>query len=209
MSGANPPAQGATSRAYRVHRALTMTGRWSIFGLLLTPLIYNPWAYLYGDAFFPPKWAWIGTMSAIGAAAVMTRSLIGAPLRFTFDPAWAAALVFFLLHPLSLIWAESPSLAVERSLQIGALTLALAVGVQVVRTRRVLLTMAWIAVGAGVLTALWTLRQDFAAAFWPHRTGVVPNLPDWRGYLSAGMGNTNHIGDLLALCLLIALVLFG
>jgi O-antigen ligase len=209
MSDAHPPARTASTRIHQVHRALTLTGRLSIFGLLLTPLIFNPWAYLYGDAFFPPKWAWIGSMSALGAAAVLTRSLIGAPLRFMFDPAWTAALVFFLLHPLSLLWADSPSLGVERSLQIGAATLALAVGIQVVRTRRVLLTMAWIAVAVAVVTALWTLQQDFAAAFWPARAGVVPNLPDWRGYLAAGLGNTNHIGDLLALAILIALVLFA
>jgi O-antigen ligase len=201
--------QPTPTRVHRGHRALTMTGRLCVFGLILTPLIYNPWAYLYGDAFFPPKWAWIGAMSGIGAAAVLTRSLIGAPLRFTFDPAWAAALVFFLLHPLSLIWTQSRSLGIERTLQIGALTLAVAVGIQVVRTRRVLLTMAWIGVAVGVATALWTLNQDFAAAFWPERAGVMPNLPDWRGYLAAGLGNTNHIGDLLALDILLALVLFG
>ncbi len=34
-------------------------------------------------------------------------------------------------------------------------------------------------------------------------------MPDWRGYLSAGLGNTSHIGDLLALTLLPALALFG
>lgn len=193
----------------RLHRLATLVGRTCVFALILTPLVYNPWAYLYGDAFFPPKWFWMGTVTAVGIAALFSRSLIGAPLRFSFDQTWLAALVFFLIHPLSLLWAESRSLALERSLHVGILTLALWFGFQAVRTRRVLIAMAWTTVGVGVVTALWTLAQDFAAAFWPERAGLVPNLSDWRGYLSAGLGNTNHIGDLLALTLLLALVLFG
>lgn len=193
----------------RLHRGLTWTARLCVLGLVLAPLMYNPWAYLYGDAFFPPKWSWIGAMTVIGGAAVITRSFIGAPLRLPFDQTWIAALVFFGLHPLSLLWAESPSLALERSLQMGAMTLALWVGFQSLRTLRLLVVVGWTAVGVGVAVALMTLYQDFGAAFWPERLGVVPNLPDWRGYLSAGLGNTNHIGDLLALDLLLALVLFG
>lgn len=193
----------------RLHRFATLIGRTCVFGLILTPLIYNPWAYLYGDAFFPPKWFWMGTLTAVGIAALFSRSLIGAPLRFSFDQTWLAALVFCLIHPISLFWAESRSLAAERSIHIAILTLALWFGFQSVRTRRLLIAMAWTAVGVGVITAVWTLWQDFAAAFWPERAGLVPNLPDWRGYLSAGLGNTNHIGDLLALALLLALVLFG
>lgn len=193
----------------RMHRNLTIIGRACVFGLLMTPLIYNPFAYLYGDAFFPPKWCWIGAMTAVGLAAMFCRALIGVPLRLPFDQTWIAALAFFLINAASISWAESRSLAVERTLQIGGVTLALWFGFQSVRTRKVMMWLAWGAVGVGVVTALWTLRQDFAAAFWPEQAGMVPNLPDWRGYLAAGLGNTNHIGDLLALDLLVALVLFG
>lgn len=202
-------AESSGKPVVRLHRLATLVGRICVFGLILTPLIYNPWAYLYGDAFFPPKWFWMGTLTAVGIAALFSRSLIGAPLRFPFDQTWLAALVFFLIHPISLFWAESLPLAIERSVHVGVLTLGLWFGFQAVRTRRLLISMAWVAVGVGAVTALWTLAQDFAAAFWPERAGVVPNLPDWRGYLSAGLGNTNHIGDLLALALLLALVLFG
>lgn len=193
----------------RLHRALTLAGRLCVFGLALTPLIYNPRAWLYGDAFFPPKWSWIGAMAVLGLASVLSRALIGAPLRFQFDATWIAALLYLILHPLSLLWSQSRSLAIERTLQIGVATLALIVTVQAVRTRRMLLRLAWTAIAVGTLTALWTLEQDFASVFWPERAGVVPNLPDWRGYLAAGLGNTNHIGDLLALALLAGLVLFG
>jgi O-antigen ligase len=72
-----------------------------------------------------------------------------------------------------------------------------------------LLWIAWLWIGIGVLTACWVLAEDTIRAWWPQWCWIHPNLSDWRGYLAAGLGNTSHIGDLLALLLLPTLILFG
>jgi O-antigen ligase len=122
---------------------------------------------------------------------------------------WIASVAFFVVNAAAIVWARSRSVALERTLQIAALTLALWIVIQAVRTRRGLLTLTWIWIAVGAVVAGWTLYQDILRAWWPERLRLVSNLPDWRGYLAASLGNTNHIGDLLALTLLPTLVILG
>lgn len=192
-----------------LRQSLTLTAKLSVFALVLTPLLVEFGATNYGDAYFMPKWVWIASVAMIGGAALLARCLFRTPVRFPLQPVWACAFAWFVLHPLSLIWSRSPSLAIERTLIVGALTACLWVGIQVFRTRRSLIGFAWLFVAVATATAAWTLAQDFQQAFSSQGPQIIANLSDWRGYLTAGLGNTNHIGDLLALGLLITLVLFG
>ena len=190
-----------------IRRGLTLTAWVCLAGIFLTPLVINPGAYY--DAYFSPKWAWLSSLTLLGCAALAGRSLLGVPLRFHLSPIWILALIFLLIHGISILWSRSPSLAAERTLRLGSLTFALWMGLQIVRGRRVLIGLAWLWIGMALVVALWVLKQDFSHAWWPERGGLVSNLPDWRGYLAAGLGNTNHVGDLLALALLPTLVLLG
>ncbi len=194
--------------ASRMPEALAWLAVASVTGFVVTPLVINRHAYY--DAYFSPKWAWMATMTALGLAAMLGRALFGKPVRFVLHPVCAAALAFVVLHYASALWAPSPTLAVQRALHLTWLTAALGLVPQVIgRRRRGIMRLAWAWIGVAVATAIWTLYQDFIRAFWPERLGIVANLPDWRGYLSAGLGNTNHIGDLLALALLLDLVVLG
>ncbi|MBM3335573.1 O-antigen ligase family protein [Candidatus Sumerlaeota bacterium] len=85
---------------------------------------------------------------------------------------------------------------------------------------------AWALTVSALCLSLWLVAQDFGALFYEneswkaalarlpaairdplrwlldHLTGrpwLIPRLSDWRAYLSAGLGNTNHIADYLAL----------
>lgn len=178
-----------------------------LVGVIAAVLVINPEAY--DDAYFSPKWAWLASMASIAAAALLGRALLGRPILFPLNPIWIAAILFLLLHLVSALWAPSPSLALERTRHLLWLTAGLGLGVQIVRTRRALLWLGWLWLTMAVVVALWTLGQDFQRAWWPDRLGITSNLPDWRGYLAASLGNSNHVGDLTALGLLLSLVFLG
>ena len=195
----------------------TGTGRWleamhrvgltALAALALTPLVIDLRAW--DDSFMAPKWAWIAIWTALGVASVLARALAGRAAMFPFEASWIAAVLFAAWHWASVGWASSPALAVDRAARVTWLTLALWLGLQLLHSRRTLLWLARALIGVAALTAAWVLAEDAIRAWWPQRAWVRPNLPDWRGWLSAGLGNTSHIGDLLALAMVPALVMLG
>lgn len=191
----------------RYFNVLRYVGLAALLALALTPLVRDTAAH--DDAFFTPKWAWIAIWTALGVAALAARTLAGRVATFPLNEVWVGSLLFALWHWVAVLWARSPSWGVDRAAQITWLTLALWLGTQLGLRRRALIRMAWLFVGVGVLTALWVLLDDVIQARFPQLIRVKPNLPDWRGFLSAGLGNTSHIGDLTALALIPALALFG
>lgn len=61
-------------------------------------------------------------------------------------------------------------------------------------------------IAAAILTALWTLHED-----WTRHSGasrLIARLPDWRGYLAAGLGNSGHIAGFIGLFLPAAILQF-
>ncbi len=196
-----PPALSALTEG------LVLIARVCVLGMILTPLVINPRAY--DDAYFSPKWAWLETLASIGSAALIARALLGSHLRIPFHPVFGGAVAFLAAHLLSVIWSSSRSLAWEKTFHVAALTSGLWIGLNVFRSRRSPFHLAWLGIAVAVVTAVWTLRDDALRAWWPEKLRLVSNLSDWRGYLAAGLGNTNHIGDLLALALIPTLVFFG
>lgn len=191
----------------RWHAVLRALAWFSLLALVFTPLVVDYAAR--DDAFMGPKWAWIAIFTAFGLAVAGARALAGRALVLPLGEVWVAALLFMLWHWVACLWAPSASLAVERAGRITWLTLALLLGFQVLITRRHLLLAARLAFGVALATALWVLVEDAVRAWWPTHVWIKPNLPDWRGYISAGLGNTNHLGDLLSLALLGGLAAFG
>lgn len=207
MNPLTTPQKTASLRLARYLAALRWVALAALVALVLTPLVIDRGAH--DDAFFTPKWAWIAAWTALGVAAVAARALAGKVITFPFSEIWGGALLLALWHWVAVLWARSPSLAAGRAMQITWLTLALWLGLQVNLRRRALLILAWSWVGVATLTALWVLLEDAVQAFLPGHRWVVSNLGDWRGWLVAGLGNTSHLGDLLALALLPTLVLLG
>ncbi|MEI7634449.1 MAG: O-antigen ligase family protein [bacterium] len=59
-------------------------------------------------------------------------------------------------------------------------------------------------IASAAVTSGWTIIEDFTCG-----SGVlVARLPDWRGYLAAGLGNSGHIAGFIGLFLPAALIIF-
>ncbi len=83
------------------------------------------------------------------------------------------------------------------------------------RSRKRILRALWLLVFTAGITAVWALLQDMQAkwtAVWPEWLPRIPvaenKLGDWRGYVTAGLGNTDFIAALLATLYLPILFLF-
>jgi len=66
-----------------------------------------------------------------------------------------------------------------------------------VRSTRSAWTLLAIGVASATLIAAWTIAEDVTRGNFLGR--VVPRLPDWRGYLAAGLGNSGHIAGYIGL----------
>ncbi|HRU54258.1 MAG TPA: O-antigen ligase family protein, partial [Candidatus Sumerlaeia bacterium] len=64
--------------------------------------------------------------------------------------------------------------------------------------RRGVMMIVWALACCTAITATWALWQDFAASFFKELVRTQPRLSDWRGFISAGLGNTGYIADYLA-----------
>ncbi|MCL5269133.1 MAG: hypothetical protein M1457_00920, partial [bacterium] len=179
---------------------MTILGWVALAALALTPLLIAPGAK--DDAYIGPKWAWMAIWTAVGLASVAAGALTGRPAMFPFDAVWVTALGLMLWHWVRAAGAPSPSLAAERAAQVTWLLGAMGLALQLFIRRRILLRLAWTWIALAALTAAWTLLEDSVRAWLPRNVWLKPNLADWRGYLSAGLGNTSHIADLLALVFL-------
>lgn len=168
-----------------------------------SPLFFFPSAY---DPFILPKIAFIKVLVIfLTLFSFINWLFLKQGLKIRLNIFNAALLFFVLLNALSLIYATSKSLSIETiSFTVYLLLFAILLQDYLLGKRRQIVVAGWIFLFSGVLTAIWVLMQDF----FPQLFGIVPKLPDWRGFLSAGLGNTNHIGDFLALTLVLALLLF-
>jgi O-antigen ligase len=181
---------------------------WGVLvAVALTPLIVDRQAM--DDAFMTPKWAWLSAWGGLALAALLARAASERPIVFSLQPLWIAIVVWIGWYWIAALWARSGGLAIDRAWRMTSIFLAFWLALHVLRTHRTLARLAWVWTGLGTATALWVLRDDAMQAWAPYLLDVRANLPDWRGYLTAGLGNTNHVGDLLALTLLPTLALFG
>jgi len=193
-----------------------------LLAVAATALLYYLPTY---DQFVLPKMIWVKVLTEILAALTVLRLAAGGDVRLRVHWLNLVLFLFVAWKAVSWFWAESRSLAGDdvrwwAILFVWCLLFQDWLGVS--RQRLMLcadaLTLSVLAV------SLWLLLQDFAIAFyaeWVRRlmhltedlrrplralldflTGAqtaVAKLSDWRGRLWAGLGNTNHIADYLAL----------
>jgi O-antigen ligase len=177
------------------------------------------------DQFVLPKAAWVAVLTILLAVLAFMRLSAGGDVRLRLHWINLALLLFVAWKAASIAWARSRSLAVENASWWGVLFLWCLLfqdwlGASTERLSKLSIALTI----SALLLALWVILQDFAvplhlayqgavsgessaAAEHPlfglfrYLTGlgaIVPKLPDWRGFLWAGFGNTSHIGDYLA-----------
>jgi len=188
-------------------------GGLTLGAVALMSLVFLPWAY---SPFIWPKMFWGQAMAAGLGALALGGALTGRPLVLRIHRTqllfWAFLLWNFLMVPV----ASSPGLARDRALWLGACgVLAWAWQEWGWRSRKRILRALWLLVFTAGITAVWALLQDMQAkwtAVWPEwlpRIAVAENkLGDWRGYVTAGLGNTDFIAALLATLYLPILLFF-
>jgi O-antigen ligase len=149
------------------------------------------------DSFITPKvalaqWLLLPALLVIflrvwrGGRAVLLLPLHS--LFFGLFVAWSAV---------SLLYARSASLCVF-ALACFLTFLALHfMALFAVRCHRDAWTLIALGIGVAALMALWTVAEDFTHGNFLGR--VVPRLPDWRGYLAAGLGNSGHIAGFVGM----------
>ncbi len=175
-------------------------------GLVLLVAGVVLWRFPAGhDSFMEPKFAlWSGGLALILGGAVLT-AFRGASLWLVVSPTALAFLACVAWAELSTTWASSPLLA-RRAIGNWWTMLATLLLVQHVvwsAPRRGPRWMLPALALLGVVVAGWTLLEDFGVL----GHDIVSRLSDWRGFISASLGNTTHLGDLLGLAMLPALLL--
>lgn len=160
------------------------------------------------DSFMLPKILFIKIMCVFLLGASIINLLMGGKFRIFLHPINLGILLFFGFNLLSRFSAHSVLLWKERVLYLTLLLIGILIFQSTFyKKRNELFKIAYIIVITANITAIWVLVQDFGTKFNPHASAVISRLPDWRGFLSAGMGNTNHIGDYLAFSFIIAIFL--
>ncbi len=187
---------------------LCRQGRTLCLLLLLggTALYINPYTY---NNFDLPKTVWISFFGLLLVGLTLIALVRGRPFRLSLSYLNVALLVFLVINFLSLVKAQSWSLAKDHIRFLLMIYLIILVLQDYLNgNRRRVMILGWALVASAFLTGVWVLYQDFMQAFAPGRLPIVPRLSDWRGFLSAGLGNTNYIGDYLAFVFPVALLLY-
>lgn len=114
---------------------------------------------------------------------------------------------FFCLQILSLTWAKSLHLGYHGIVHLWS---GLAFGLLAmlrIRTPGQVACLLAAGVISAVIVAAWTIMEDAKAAY--SITVIARRLPDWRGFLAAGLGNSGHIAGWCGLFLLPFFLFFG
>jgi O-antigen ligase len=189
-----------------------LTGLLVLAALWITPLVLLPIVY---DQFMLPKTAWIKALSVGLLLIAALGSMRDRPLRLPLHAVQIWGLLFLAWNLLRFPLAVSPSLAWDKCVWLAAVLVLAWRWQEWARggRGRVLLAAWGLAVVAGI-TAAWVVLQDIQVQWHdslPHwlrgGRGVVNKLGDWRGFLTAGFGNSDFIAMWLAALYLPVLLL--
>ncbi len=149
------------------------------------------------DSFLTPKLALLEWFLLPTIAALLVRVLRSTESQPALPWHSRFLILFVAWGACSLFYARSAALsqfALSYFVTFLCLHIAAFFAIRTVRQGWVLLACG---MAAASLTALWTLAEDFTHGSIFGR--VVPRLPDWRGYLAAGLGNSGHIAGFIGL----------
>ncbi len=152
------------------------------------------------DSFILPKNVWIEVWVWALLFIYGVRLLFGRPFRLMFSPITGVLAAYVFINLLSGFVAGSRSLWWDEVRRLLVLFIfALLFQDYVYGNRRRLFVLIWALSISVAITATWTIWEDFAGRFFPQVLNVRPRLSDWRGFISAGFGNTGHIADYVAI----------
>lgn len=169
----------------------------------LLPLLIAPQMY---DSFFLPKFIFIKILCLLLLSLTIISVIWEKEFKIILHPLNLGIFLFFLFNLISGFNAQSISLWYEKiSFLVIIVVFVLLFQDYFYNNRKELVIISYILVFTAAITSLWVLYQDFLAHFASQKIYITAKLPDWRGYLTAGFGNTNHIADFIAFNFVIAL----
>lgn len=202
------------SRSGRLDTCLAHTrGAAVLLAIAGTPLVFAPFAY---EQFVLPKMVWVCALAIFLTALAALRAIAGMRVHLALHGVNLLVFLFFLWHLMLTPLASSRSLAWDRVGWLFAV-LIVAWGWQewAAGRRRRILWATWCLAPAVALTAGWALHQDLLSKWgslipdWLQpQSAPVNRLGDWRGWISSGLGNTDHIAVFLASLYLPVLLLY-
>lgn len=179
-------------------KPLEAVAHFLLLALIFTlPLVYLPFTV---ESFILGKEV-VFQLAVLGIAALLLiGAAFGSPVRLPLNLLSAGLAMLILWGALSVFWSHSPVLALEETYRTGFLILFLLVLQSILlKDRRAICAAAGALLISSFVLSVWVLIQDFRWAFAPDTMSVRMVLGDWRDALSqVGLGNTSHIGDLLA-----------
>jgi O-antigen ligase len=148
------------------------------------------------DSFNPPKLALAMMVGVLAAIAILVRpQAFRLPLRWYSAP-WML-ITFCVWQAVSTLWAESKPLAVDGTVYFATFAVLCWLFTRGPASSAALKGMFHFGAAAAVVTAGWVLLDDFVGG----EPGMVARLPDWRGLLAAGLGNSGHIAGMVGMFL--------
>ncbi|MCX7626473.1 MAG: O-antigen ligase family protein [Candidatus Sumerlaeaceae bacterium] len=149
------------------------------------------------DSFNTPKLAFALTMGIFLGLAVTVRVLRRKDVYFALPLHSVVFMVFVGWSAVTLLHARSTALGMYALTYFVTFLAWHLYGLMVVREVRAAWALVGVGIAASVLTAVWTLAEDFTHGQFLGL--IMRRLPDWRGYLAAGLGNSGHIAGFLGL----------
>ena len=151
------------------------------------------------NSFELPKNVWIRFFTLALVCLYASSLLFGRSVRLMFSPINLFLAAYLVVHLISGIAAESPSLWRDEANRIFCLfVFGLLLQDYLYGNRRRLFILIWALCLSSAIIASWTVIQDFGSKFHPQLLSVRSRLSDWRGFLASGLGNSGYIADYLA-----------
>lgn len=158
------------------------------------------------DSFLTPKLALMAWLLIPIALVVCLRAWRGTLRLPAFPPHSMLFMLFVAWGGLSLLYARSAALGLYALAYFSTLLVLHILTLAIVRDARAAWSLLALGIATAALTALWTHAEDFMKGNVFGR--VMPRLPDWRGYLAAGLGNSGHIAGFVGMFLPASLLAF-
>ena len=159
---------------------------------LVVPLFVLPASF---DSYIVTKWTILKVGILFISLCFVTQSMTRTFTRFLQQSSLIRILLlFFLVQGMTLAYAQSKELAIQELMKWFFLVLLYVLVFRLIRTSSHLKSLRDTILLAGGITAGWVILQDY------HILGIniLARLPDWRGYLVAGMGNSDYVAGFLA-----------
>ncbi len=161
--------------------------------LLIIPLYRTR---ILEDSFNTPKLAFAMVMGVFTAIGLLARPQ-SHRMKMRWYPVPWLIVGLAVVQAVSVLWADSKPLGVDGTVYFATFAVLAWLFYRGPRSLAALRGLFHFGAAGAVATAMWVLYDDIT------RGGgvLVARLPDWRGYLAAGLGNSGHIAGMVGMFL--------